>query len=252
LLNRLDNILLTLLWTENLYSSYRCHHREQIAADIKWSFDPSVSLIIHCDGKIWRALTKIRKPGTCHRARWMAKIIYCLKMFLFRLQFELKKTEVLNLKNFTLFIIWIYLKVWYTSTDASGAPLNDLNFLKYLNKYGNSSNGIYKLALKVFSGHLWYLSDTLTGLEFLDFRVSDDIKLKIVKNFDKIGTDNLDHRVNYGFELVTARVVANCETFAPHYQRLVWATLNEKRRHCCLNLSGNDCNWASLCLLYNL
>jgi hypothetical protein len=36
----------------------RCHRREQIAANIKRSFDPSVSLIIHWDGKIWRTLRK--------------------------------------------------------------------------------------------------------------------------------------------------------------------------------------------------
>jgi hypothetical protein len=36
----------------------RCHRREQIPANIKRSFDPSVSLIIHWDGKIWRTLRK--------------------------------------------------------------------------------------------------------------------------------------------------------------------------------------------------
>jgi hypothetical protein len=30
-------------------------------------------------------------------------------------------------------------------------------------------------------------------------------------------------------------------TFAPHCQRLVWATLHEKRRRRRLNLSDNDC-----------
>lgn len=35
-----------------------------------------------------------------------------------------------NLGHFTLFIIRVYLKVWYTSTDASGALLNVLIFLK--------------------------------------------------------------------------------------------------------------------------
>jgi hypothetical protein len=33
-----------------------------------------------------------RKLGARHRASWMAKIIYYLKMFLFLLQFELKET----------------------------------------------------------------------------------------------------------------------------------------------------------------
>lgn len=67
--------------------------------------------------------------------------------------------------------------VWYTSSDASGSPLNDFNFLKDMHKYGNSSNGIYKLAFNLFSGHLWYLGD---GLAFFDYLVSDNIKLKII------------------------------------------------------------------------
>lgn len=32
----------------------------------------------------------IRQPGAVHRARWMAKIIYCLKIFLYRDQFKFK------------------------------------------------------------------------------------------------------------------------------------------------------------------
>jgi len=78
-----------------------------------------------------------------------------------------------------------YLKVWFTSTDASGAPLNDLNFLKDLNRYINTSNGVYKLALKVFPGHLWYLSDTLIGLAFFDYQVP--IKIKMIKALEKLG-----------------------------------------------------------------
>jgi hypothetical protein len=39
------------------------------------------------------------------------------------------------------------------------------------------------------------LINRLTGLELLDFRVSYDIKLKMVKALDKTGTDNLEHRI---------------------------------------------------------
>lgn len=80
----------------------------------------------------------------------MAKIIYSINIVLFRSQFELKDTELLNLEHFTLFIMRVYLKAWFTSTDASGAPLKGLNFMKDLNRYKNTSNGIYKLSLKVF------------------------------------------------------------------------------------------------------
>lgn len=87
----------------------------------------------------------------------------------------------------------VYLKVWITSTDALGAPLNDLYFLKDLNGNKNTSNDIYKLALKVFSVYLCYLSNI--GLVFIDNRISDDIKVKIVKALNKSGADIPEYRI---------------------------------------------------------
>jgi hypothetical protein len=91
----------------------------------------------------------------------------------------------------------VYLKVWYTFNDASGAPLNNLNFLKNLVMYKNSSNGIYKLALKVFLSHLWYLNDTLIGLAFFDSRVPDNIIAQMVTALDKIGADYPEQRIKF-------------------------------------------------------
>lgn len=53
----------------------------------------------------------------------------------------------------------------------SRAVLHDLNFLKDLIKYKNSSNDTYKLAIKTFSDNSGYLNDTLIGLAIFDFRV---------------------------------------------------------------------------------
>jgi hypothetical protein len=61
--------------------------------------------------------------------------------------------------------------------------------------YKNSSNGIYKLVLKVFLSHLWYLNDTLIGLAFFDSRIPDNIKAQMVTALDKIGTDYPEQRL---------------------------------------------------------
>ena len=58
----------------------------------------------------------IHAPGAFHRARWMAKIIYCLKVFLFRAQFHLSLRELSDLREFNIFIMKIYLKTWYCGT----------------------------------------------------------------------------------------------------------------------------------------
>lgn len=52
---------------------------------------------------------KLRPPGPMHHARWMAKGIYCLKMFLFRKQFEGEGEHQFRLKKFVLFVLRIYI-----------------------------------------------------------------------------------------------------------------------------------------------
>ena len=74
-------------------------------------------------------------PGAFHRARWMAKIIYCLKTLLFRSQFLLTRTELKGLREFNIFVIKVYLKAWYTSSNPLEAPRNDLQLLNDLVAY---------------------------------------------------------------------------------------------------------------------
>ena len=45
------------------------------------------------------------KPGANHRPRWMGKLIYALKIFLFNGQFKLTKAVEKNLTRFVLFIV---------------------------------------------------------------------------------------------------------------------------------------------------
>jgi len=100
----------------------------------------------------------IQAPRAFHRARWMFKIIYCLKMYMFRSQFKLKSEVLEGLKTFNVFIVKVYIKYWFTSPNAANAPTNDLNFISDLKTYENKT--IAKIALECFSCHLWYLSPT--------------------------------------------------------------------------------------------
>lgn len=50
---------------------------------------------------------QIHPPGACHRARWMAKIIYSLKIYLLRSQFRLTVGELSNLREINLFVITV-------------------------------------------------------------------------------------------------------------------------------------------------
>lgn len=50
-----------------------------------------------------------RAPGAFHHARWMAKIIYCLKIWLFYQQFKLTQRENNALIEFNLFVTLLYM-----------------------------------------------------------------------------------------------------------------------------------------------
>ena len=53
-----------------------------------------------------------RGPGAFHHARWMAKAIYCLKIYLFRGEFTLTKEEKNGIRDICIFLVKLYLKVW--------------------------------------------------------------------------------------------------------------------------------------------
>lgn len=51
-------------------------------------------------------------PGGTSQARWMAKAIYVLKIFLFRDQFHLSSHQAATFRDLAIFIVRIYVKTW--------------------------------------------------------------------------------------------------------------------------------------------
>jgi len=48
-------------------------------------------------------------PGALHPARWMAELIYSLKIYLFRSQFKLIARELSALRIFNIFVLKVYI-----------------------------------------------------------------------------------------------------------------------------------------------
>jgi hypothetical protein len=70
--------------------------------------------IIFLGGKPPRGIS-FGTPGALHRARWMAKISYELKMWMFKSQFQLNAAQVKRLMNLNLFIVEVYLEAPFPS-----------------------------------------------------------------------------------------------------------------------------------------
>ena len=127
-------------------------------------------------------LYQFKRPGAITHARWMSKVLYCLKMWMFQDQLILTTKERQCLKEISLFSVLIYLKAWITAPIAATAPYNDLNLLKYIRQYHNKN--IAESAESKFGSHLWYLSEELVGLALFDTTVPLTTKRLMIKRMN--------------------------------------------------------------------
>ena len=123
-----------------------------------------------------------RAPGPMHQARWMAKMIYALKMWMFRGQLNLTKREERGLRRISVFAARIYVKFWIEAPLAAKAPLNDLCLLKALCTYGETAadEELGETVLQKLNNHLWYLSEEMVPLALFDKRVPAETKTRMV------------------------------------------------------------------------
>lgn len=139
---------------------------------------------------------RFRTPGAVHHARWLAKALYCLKMFLFKDQLKLKPKEVNGLRDICVFIVIFYLESWFYAPSAIRAPHQDLRLLQELIRYRKINSNIADAALVKLRGHLWYLSEHLAALSFFDETVPYETKLKMAHSIkERAGTTIVVKRI---------------------------------------------------------
>lgn len=124
---------------------------------------------------------KFKVPGAMHHARFMAKGIYSLKIFLFRNEFHLDDKDIAALRDVCIFILKFYIKSWYTASVGITAPNNDFQLLKNLIDFEKSNKNMAKAAQCKLLKHLWYMSEELIGLALFDDAVSCDVKERMAR-----------------------------------------------------------------------
>jgi len=87
------------------------------------------------DGKATTSACK--KPGAISNARWMQKVIYSFKMFLYQDQLHYSGETKDQLKSFVMFSTLLYVPVWFNAPSAVNAPVNDLQLFKDLSRCVN-------------------------------------------------------------------------------------------------------------------
>lgn len=107
---------------------------------------------------------RFRLPSAFHHARWMAKVIYVLKIYCFRNQFGLTMREEKCCLEFGLFASLVYIEAWIKAPVTTDAPVNDLQLYRSLQLYRNTNQTIADAATKALLRHLCYLGEEMMPL----------------------------------------------------------------------------------------
>ncbi|KAG0712093.1 hypothetical protein GWK47_002150 [Chionoecetes opilio] len=166
-----------------------------------------------------------RYPGPIHHARWMAKVIYSFKVWLFRRQFRLTVREESGLRDICVFAVKLYLKAWFTAPLAAAAPKSDLELMKALAAYPNRVIG--KAARAKLAKHLWYLSEDLVGLALFDRAVPFATKALMVSAMEVEADGSEDDRQIPRAQIEFASVIGKTVVdFATANSRRIFERLN--------------------------
>ncbi|KAL4148952.1 hypothetical protein QTP88_003082 [Uroleucon formosanum] len=124
-------------------------------------------VLIFIGGNLESKIT-IYPPGAMHQARWMARAIYCLKIFLFRSQYNISDLSKKAIGEICVFIIKFYVKAWFTCPLPNKAPNQDLQFIKDMKLYEAFDREISRVSIQKLCNHLWYLTEETAALSFFD------------------------------------------------------------------------------------
>ena len=126
----------------------------------------------------------VRKPGALHRARWMAKAIYSMKMELLyngnETVMNLTGRQLQGIQRFNRFVINIYILSSFTAKSAADAPVNDILLIKRLKSYDD--NSLRNIVLRMMLRHSWYISPELATLAVFSQLLSDAEKSQLVSS----------------------------------------------------------------------
>lgn len=110
----------------------------------------------------------------------MSKLLYVLKLHIFRDQFKMTTHEAPSCLEFGLCVTLIYCKAWTTCISPCDAPLNDINLIQLLTNYRTTSDVISAAGHRSMGRHLWYLGQELTPLALFSEQVSPEVKQQMM------------------------------------------------------------------------
>ena len=125
-------------------------------------------------------------PGAMSKARWMAVLIYGIKIFLFRKALKKGKKEQKKLERFVIFGCLFYIKHWVMTRFASEAPHMDLKLYKDMIAYKEFDNEVADAVLDKLTRHTWYLNMEYVPFTLFSKLVPEEEKAEIAMKLSKV------------------------------------------------------------------
>ena len=121
-----------------------------------------------------------KEPGGLSKARWMAKLLYGTKIYLFREQLKMPKDEIAKFERFAIFNCLYYVQHWIYAPIAIDAPISDLTLFKDMLEFEKYDPQVSAAVIEKLRLHTWYLNQEFIPLNLFSSRVSDDVKEIII------------------------------------------------------------------------
>lgn len=162
---------------------------------VRADYKELLQLTLHFIGEEVPDFIQFRLPGATSHARFMAKCIYSLKIFLFRSQFKLTTEELKSLRSICIFLTVLYVPYWFRCTNTIEAPKQDLEFIQSVLSYFDTE--VSMSLLEKIRKHLWYLSEETVGLSFFDEGIPLEVKRKMVHKLKiENDSDEIDDQIS--------------------------------------------------------
>ena len=142
-------------------------------------------------------LITFKLPGALHKAKWMGKLLYSIKICLLEKHIETlppgtvvsSAQQASKIRSFANFATLIYSQWWLTCPSAVDAPWNDLELYKNLSHYSLYDKHVSNSALKALRRHLWYLTEEMIPLAlFSDVAPAEEKRTIAKRLLEKFGT----------------------------------------------------------------